>query len=75
MSEVRIGGVYRHYKGKLYYVLAIATHSESLEKLVVYVPLYESPEVSMWVRPLSMFTENVQIEGETVPRFAYEYSR
>lgn len=73
MLEVTVGGTYRHYKGKYYYVLAIATHSESLEKLVVYVPLYESKTSSVWVRPLSMFTEQVQLDGKTVPRFVYEH--
>lgn len=60
-------GIYQHYKGKLYQVFHVATHSETEEKLVVYQCLYG--DYSMWVRPLSMFTETVEIEGEVIPRF------
>lgn len=60
-------GRYRHYKGKDYQVIDIATHSETLEKLVVYRPLYG--EGALWVRPLSMFSEDVQVEGQSLPRF------
>jgi len=65
-------GIYRHYKGNLYEVLDIAIHSESLEKMVLYKPLYESNEFpdAMWVRPLSMFLETVIVNGVEVPRFA-----
>lgn len=75
MSEIRVGGIYRHYKGKLYYVLALATHTETLERVVVYVPLYEPETASVWVRPESMFLENVQVDGNSLPRFTYEDSR
>ena len=60
-------GIYQHYKGQLYQVFHVATHSESQEKLVVYQCLYG--DYSMWVRPLDMFLESVEIEGETLPRF------
>lgn len=60
-------GIYQHYKGKLYQVFNVATHSETEEKMVVYQCLYG--DYSMWVRPLIMFTENVVIEGESMPRF------
>ena len=60
-------GRYRHYKGKDYQVIDIATHSETLETLVVYRPLYG--EGALWVRPLSMFSEDVQVEGQSLPRF------
>jgi hypothetical protein len=64
-------GTYRHYKGKLYEVIDVARHSETLEELVVYRTLYtnENGEQTLWVRPLRMFTEEVQLEGKTVPRF------
>ena len=61
-------GRYRHYKGKDYEVLGVATHSETREPLVVYRPLYG--EGALWVRPLAMFTEQVTVEGRTLPRFA-----
>ncbi len=62
-------GVYRHYKGKLYRVLYVATHSETLEKLVVYQALYG--EFGYWARPLTMFTEMVEVDGKPMPRFQY----
>ncbi|MEG9304352.1 DUF1653 domain-containing protein [Psychrobacter celer] len=60
-------GIYRHYKGNLYQVLHTAHHSETEEALVVYRCLYG--EYGVWVRPLAMFTENVEVEGKEVPRF------
>ncbi|OOR93156.1 hypothetical protein B0181_00485 [Moraxella caviae] len=61
-------GIYRHYKGNLYQVLHTARHSETEEWLVVYRALYG--EYGVWVRPLAMFCETVQIDGADVPRFA-----
>ena len=60
-------GRYRHYKGKEYSVVGFARHSETEEVMVLYVPLYG--EGGYWVRPLSMFTESVTIDGNPVPRF------
>jgi len=62
-------GRYRHYKGGEYEVQGIATHSETGEQLVVYLPLYG--EGGYWVRPLSMFLETVIHNGEELPRFSY----
>jgi hypothetical protein len=60
-------GQYRHYKGGLYEVLAVARHSESLDPQVVYRPL--TPGSSWWVRPHGMFFENVWVDGCLRPRF------
>lgn len=60
-------GIYRHYKGSLYQVLHVANHSETEEMLVVYRCLYG--EYGVWVRPLAMFTESVEVNGKEVPRF------
>lgn len=60
-------GIYQHYKGQLYQVFNVATHSETEEKLVVYQCLYG--DYSLWVRPLEMFKECVEIDGELIPRF------
>ena len=60
-------GIYRHYKGSLYQVLHTAQHSETQEALVVYRCLYG--EYGVWVRPLAMFSETVEVEGKQVPRF------
>mgnify|MGYP000447342476 CR=1 FL=1 len=62
-------GIYKHYKGNLYQVLGVARHSESEEAHVVYTPPYG--DYSLWVRPLSMFTELVEVGAEQVPRFAF----
>ncbi|MDT8397860.1 MAG: DUF1653 domain-containing protein [Pseudomonadales bacterium] len=60
-------GRYRHYKGKDYSVLGFARHSETGEMMVLYVPLYG--EGGYWVRPLSMFSETLEKDGKTIPRF------
>ena len=62
-------GIYRHFKGKEYKVIAIAKHSETLEEYVVYQALYG--EMGMWIRPLAMFEESVEVEGKIVKRFQY----
>ncbi len=66
-SERDFVGVYRHYKGNRYRVLGKAKHSETLEEFVVYQALHSSAD--MWVRPVSMFFENVLADGKCVPRF------
>lgn len=69
MDEIK-KGIYRHFKGNLYEVIDIATHSETLEKYVVYRALYG--EGGLWVRPLSMWNEEVTRDGKTYKRFTYE---
>ena len=60
-------GIYKHYKGNMYELLYIANHSETLEKMVVYKALYGESEI--WVRPASMWDEEIEIDGKTVKRF------
>lgn len=62
-----MNGRYRHYKGNSYEVVGVARHSETEEKMVVYRTLYG--DGSLWVRPLSMFMEDVVVDGRTLPRF------
>lgn len=62
-------GRYRHFKGGEYEVLGIARDSESMRELVVYRALY--CERGLWVRPLEMFTEIVERDGRSMPRFQY----
>lgn len=62
-------GIYRHFKGQLYEVLEVATHSETKEKLVVYKALYG--ERGIWVRPLAMFADHVERDGERLKRFTW----
>ena len=68
MNEIR-PGLYRHFKGKGYRVLYTATHSETLEPMVVYQALYG--QRGIWVRPAAMWNETVTREGKTLPRFTY----
>ena len=62
-------GVYRHYKGNRYEVVGFAKHSESLEIMVIYKALYGAKET--WVRPLSMWSELVEVDGVSMKRFEY----
>lgn len=61
-------GRYRHYKGGEYEVVGVARHSETLEALVVYRPLYN--DSGLWVRPYAMFIGTVVFDGQSRPRFA-----
>lgn len=63
-------GIYRHYKGQRYEVIDVARHSETEEWLVVYRTLYGNHD--LWVRPLAMFEEQVDVAGQSVPRFQWE---
>ena len=67
MSELR-PGLYRHFKGNLYKLLYVAKHSETLEPMVVYQALYG--EQGIWVRPASMWSEHVERDGSSGPRFS-----
>ncbi len=62
-------GRYRHFKGKEYEVMGVAVHSETLEPMVVYRSLYG--EGGLWVRPAAMWSEQVEREGYSGPRFTF----
>ena len=62
-------GLYKHYKGKIYEVIDIATHSETLEKMVIYKATYQPEGENIWVRPLKMFTETIVVNGIETKRF------
>lgn len=62
-------GKYRHFKGGEYELIGIAKHSETLEPMVIYRALYG--EGGLWVRPAAMWTEHVECEGYSGPRFQY----
>ena len=62
-------GIYEHFKGNRYEVIGLAKHSETLEEMVVYKALYG--EHGLWVRPANMFLEEVERDGEKMPRFRY----
>lgn len=58
-------GKYEHYKGGVYEVVGVARHSETLEEMVVY----RHGDGELWVRPLVMFLETMEVNGQKVPRF------
>lgn len=62
-------GKYRHFKGKEYELIGVASHSETLEPMVVYRALYG--EEGLWVRPAAMWSETVERDGYQGPRFRY----
>lgn len=68
METIKIGK-YRHFKGNEYEVIGIASHSETLAPMVVYRALYG--EGGLWVRPASMWNEQITRDGKTFPRFTY----
>lgn len=73
MREIEINRKYKHYKGNLYKVIAVARDCENPKKeLVVYKALYDSPEFGpdqIWVRPKEKFLEEITKDGETFFRF------
>lgn len=68
-AETLRPGRYRHFKGGEYELLHLATHSETLEPMVVYRALYG--ERGVWVRPAAMWDETIARDGQTVRRFTY----
>jgi hypothetical protein len=73
MEKLKLG-VYKHFKGMICEVIALARDSETKEEMVVYKELGVNKDFgkdSMWVRPLKMFTEHVERDGYSGPRFVY----
>ena len=60
MNQIKINGIYKHFKGDYYLLVDVAKHSETGEDYVVYRKLYE--DCALWVRPLEMFLEEVDRE-------------
>ncbi len=60
MSEITIGKTYKHYKGNIYKVIALAKHSETLEDMIVYQSVKTN---EIWVRPKKMWSEIVDDKG------------
>ncbi len=59
MEQVKIGKVYRHFKGNYYFVENVALDSENTERMVVYKAIYDRPDSQIWVRPEKMFLEEI----------------
>ena len=67
MEEVKIGRVYRHFKGNYYFVENIAYNSETEERMVVYKPLYEREDgKNIWVRPEKIFLEEIPEKPDNI---------
>lgn len=67
-------GIYRHYKGNLYRVIGVGTHSDTSEKTVIYQGLYDDPELGhypLFSRSYKVFIEAVEWEGKIMQRFLY----
>ncbi|MFW2502761.1 DUF1653 domain-containing protein [Clostridium diolis] len=66
-NVIKIGSKYKHFKGNEYLVINIAKNSETMEDMVVYQALYG--DKSIWVRPLSMFLDYINVKGSSIRRF------
>ena len=75
MEKVKIGKVYRHFKGNYYFVENRALDSESHEWLVIYKPLYDREDSKIWVRPEKMFLEEIpeRPDNATGQKHRFEY--
>lgn len=75
MEEVKIGRVYRHFKGNYYYVQDVALDSETQERMVVYRPLYERKDSNVWVRREKMFLEEIPERPDNITgqKYRFEY--
>jgi hypothetical protein len=70
MENIKVGDLYEHSKTKnKYKVIALGKHSETLEDMVVYEAQYDNPKSKIWIRPLAMWSELVEINGQKLPRF------
>lgn len=65
-QEIKIGQIWKHYKGNHYKIIVVGVHSETGEELVAY---QRQEDGKVYFRPIELFFSNVEKEGETVPRF------
>lgn len=66
MQEVKIGKVYRHFKGNYYFVEDVALDSETQERMVIYKPIYDRTDSKTWVRRESMFLEEIPERSDNI---------
>ena len=66
MNKIKIGKVYRHFKGNYYFVENIALDSETKERMVVYKPIYDRKDSQIWVRPEKMFLEEIPPRADNI---------
>ncbi len=78
MSEVKIGKIYRHFKGNYYFVENIALDSETKERIVIYKPIYDRNDSKIWVRREKMFLEEIDItrkDNITGQKYRFELAK
>ncbi len=61
MEQVKIGKIYRHFKGNYYFVENVALDSETKERMVIYRPIYNRDDSMIWVRRETMFLEEIDV--------------
>lgn len=66
MQEITVGKTYKHYKGNLYKIIALAKHSETGEEMIVYENIKKG---DIWVRPKYMWNEIIDVNGQKILRF------
>ena len=59
MNQVKIGKIYKHFKGNYYFIQDVALDSETKERIVVYRPIYDRNDSQIWVRREAMFLEKI----------------
>ena len=75
MEQVKIGKIYRHFKGNYYFVEDVALDSETQERIVIYKALYKREDSQIWVRPESMFLETIPERPDNITgqKHRFEY--
>lgn len=73
MEHIKIGRVYRHFKGNYYFVENIGKSSETKETLVIYKSLYDREDTNIWIRPLSMFLEEIPERPDNITGQKYRF--
>ena len=78
MNQVKIGKVYRHFKGNYYFVEDVALDSETKERVVIYKPIYDRNDSKIWVRKESMFLEEIDVtrkDNITGQKYRFELAK
>lgn len=66
MEKVKIGKVYRHFKGNYYFVENVGLDSETQERIVIYKAIYDRDDSQIWIRPEKMFLEKISERPDNI---------